>query len=245
LSRQGHPSTPLTVFCAASNREVMQTIARDYEREYGVRIEFQFGPSQTLLTSIEVSGEGDLYLPADESYLQLAATKKIVTKRISLARMHVVLGVPKGNPKGIHQFADLLRPDVRVVQANPDVAAVGKLTRETLTPSGKWTDLHDRTTAFVSTVTEAANSVQAGAADVSLVYDAVLTTYPDLEVCEIEEFRETFAEIQIGIVSQSAQPALARHFAKYLSASDRGLERYRELGFRPVQGAIWGGEPLP
>ena len=63
------------LFCAASNRAVMEAIRADYEREFGRSIQIQYGASQTLLSSMEVSGSGDLYLPADDSFLEIAREK--------------------------------------------------------------------------------------------------------------------------------------------------------------------------
>lgn len=228
--------TPLLIYCAASNRAVMEAIAKDYQAEYGVPIEFQFGPSQTLLSSIETSQTGDLYLPADSSYLDIATKRGTVTDLFPLARMHVVLGVPAGNPRQIRQFSDLLQTSCRLVQANPDVAAVGKLTRNELLRTGQWNDLLQHTIAFVGSVTEAANSVKAGAADVAILYDAVLTTYPELEMVQLKEFQNLYAEIKIGLISSGKQQANARHFIQYLTSADHGLKRYREFGFAPVTG---------
>ena len=49
-----------------------------------------------------------------------------------LARMHPVLAVAAGNPKKIASLDDLLRPDVSLAQANPEVAAIGKVTHDAL-----------------------------------------------------------------------------------------------------------------
>ena len=67
---------PLMFFCAASNRAVMEKIVADYKKEYGREIELQYGGSQTLLSQLEVTGAGDLYLPADDSYLKIAKMLK-------------------------------------------------------------------------------------------------------------------------------------------------------------------------
>src|SRR5204863_4671942 len=59
--------TPLVVLCAASNRAVFEAIKADYEQEFGTQIQVQYGPSEALLTSLEISRTGDLFLPADAS----------------------------------------------------------------------------------------------------------------------------------------------------------------------------------
>ncbi len=60
----------------------------------------QYGPSNTLLSSAEVSGTGDLYLPADDSYLNIARDRDLVDEVISIAAMQGVIVVNKGKPDG-------------------------------------------------------------------------------------------------------------------------------------------------
>ncbi|MCA9088629.1 MAG: substrate-binding domain-containing protein [Planctomycetaceae bacterium] len=129
---EGEQAAALRLYCAASNRAVVEAIRQRYEAECGRRVEIEFGPSQTLLSSIEVSGQGDLYLPADDSYLTLARERGIVRDVVPLASMRLAVCVPKGNPAGITTLRDLMRRDVRLVQAQPDAAAVGKLTHDLL-----------------------------------------------------------------------------------------------------------------
>ena len=104
-------------------------------------MQMQFGPSQTLLSSLEVSRTGDLYLPADDSFIDTAADKGLLKEVLPVARMQVVVAVAKGNPKQIKSFEDLLRKDVRLVLASTEATAVGKLTREVLTPQNLWEKL--------------------------------------------------------------------------------------------------------
>ncbi|MEM7479354.1 MAG: molybdate ABC transporter substrate-binding protein, partial [Planctomycetota bacterium] len=236
-------TSTITFFCAASNRAVMEEIRQAYEKETGRSVEIQYGPSQTLLSQIEVSKMGDLYLPADISYLEIARDKKLVAEILPIARMEAVLVVPKGNPKNIQSLSDLFNPDHKVVQANPDAAAIGKVTRRVLTESGQWEKIDQATMAYRTTVNDVANDVLVGAADVGIVYDAVLHTYPDLEYVEIQELAPAASQVSIGVIQSSKQPAAALHFARYVSAQDRGLKSYKQHGFRVGEGDQWSDVP--
>ncbi|MFK8114676.1 MAG: molybdate ABC transporter substrate-binding protein [Rubripirellula sp.] len=232
----------VTLFCAASNRAVMEQIRSSYRKEFGREVEVQYGASQTLLSQIEISGAGDLFLPADDSYIKMAIEKGIVSEVLPIARMQAVIAVKKGNPKSIQNFQDLLKPEIRLVQAN-DAAAIGKLTRLTMQKAGLWDDLNKATVAERTTVTEAANDVLIGAADAAIVYDAVLHTYPDLEFIEIPELKPAASLVAVGVSSSTKSSAAALHFARYLAASDRGLEVYRDHGFRVSGGDKWSDVP--
>ncbi len=126
-----------------------------------------------------MSETGDLYLPADDSYIEMGRESGLLNESIPIAKMQAVLVVAEGNPKGITSFDDLLRDDVTVVLANPDAAAIGKMVRAELKRSGKWEVLQSIDSAEVTTVTDVANQVKVGAANAGIVYDAVLHDYPD------------------------------------------------------------------
>ncbi|MFM7918605.1 MAG: substrate-binding domain-containing protein, partial [Planctomycetaceae bacterium] len=68
----GGSSAELSLFCAASNRAVLEPIRERYERETGHRVQIQYGASQTLLSQLRVAGVADLFLPADDSFLKIA-----------------------------------------------------------------------------------------------------------------------------------------------------------------------------
>lgn len=221
----------------------MEAIRRDYEREYKTSLQIQFGPSQTLLAALEVSGVGDLYLPADDSYLKIADEQHLISAEYPLANMKAVIAVPKGNPKHIERLEDLFRPEIRVAQASHEATAIGKLTRKVLEASGQWEVLRKNTTVFKTTVNEVANDVKVGAVDAGIVFDAVLHDYETLEAIKIPELADASAHVAVGVLKTSDQPQLASHFARYLAARDKGLLVYRQFGFSPVEGDSWSDEP--
>ena len=234
---------PLLLFCAASNRAVMESIRADYETEFGRSVQIQYGPSQTLLSSIEVSGAGDLFLPADDSFLQIAAEKHLVVEQIPIAKMYAVIAVGKGNPKAIATLADLLRSDVRLVQASPDAAAVGKVARHTLQTAGLWESLEKATIAYRTTVNDVANDLTIGAADAGIVYDAVLQSFPDLEAVRVPELDAAVSQVSIAVTAAAKHPTEALHFARYVAAKEKGLKQYAENGFQVADGDEWSDVP--
>ncbi len=240
---EGDTVQPLVLFCAASNRAVMEAIRGDYEAEFDRPLQIQYGPSQTLLSSIEVSKTGDLFLPADDSYLDMASDKELVAEVIPLAKMQAVIAVKKGNPKSIQSLSDLLVEDIRFIQANPEAAAIGKLTRRVLSEMGLWEDLNDATIATHTTVTDVARDIDVGAADAGIVFDAVLHTFDGVDFVEVPELTDAKAKISIGVIASSKQPQAALHFARYAAAKDRGMKRYREFGFRVSGNEAWSAKP--
>ena len=234
---------PLTFYCAASNRAVIDAILEDYRQETGREVHIQYGPSQTLLSSLEVSQTGDLYLPADDSFLTTATTKGLVAEVLPIARMQAVVAVRKGNPKKIKSYDDLLREDVQLVQASVEAAAIGQLTKQVLSSADLWDRLDQATHGYRTTVTDVANDLLVGAADAGIVYDAVLATYPDLEYVSLPELAEVNSQVSLGVLHSAADAADALHLARYIAARDRGLEKYQEFGFQVADGDRWADQP--
>lgn len=233
----------IILLCAASNQSVIEQIRKQYEEETGRKVSVQFGNSQSLLAQLEISKRGDLYLPADNSFLENAKGKKLIEEVIPIATMPIGLVVKKGNPKGITSLADLKRDDVRLVQADPEAAAVTKVARSILEKLGQWESIKEATRGFRSTVTEVATDVQIAVADVGIVYSPVLVSFPELEFVPLVEFESGVSQVSLGVTSSTKQPAAALHFARYIAASDRGLKTYQQQGFTIGEGDQWSDVP--
>jgi molybdate transport system substrate-binding protein len=234
---------PLLVYCAAGMKVPVEEVAREYEREYGVPVQTQYGGSQTLLANIEVSDSGDLYLPADESYVRLARAKGLIAEVLPLARMRAVLAVPKGNPKGLRALPDVWRRPVRLAFADPEAAAIGKLTAEALRRSGEWEALRKQVVVNKLTVNDVANDVLVGSADAGVVWDVTVKQYPGLEAVADPRLNKVTAHLSLCVLRRCTQPAAALHFARYLAARDRGLPRFQKYGFEAVEGDRWAERP--
>jgi molybdenum ABC transporter molybdate-binding protein len=242
-NRQKVSGRPLRVYCAAGIRQPVEAAARAYEQEFSVRVELEYGGSQTLLAKMALSKVGDLYIPADDSYVDLARKRELIDEVIPLADMTPVLAVHAGNPKQVRSLADLLERDLRVAQANPDAAAVGKLTRELLLKAGQWKALEKRTAVFKATVNDVANDIKLGAVDAGIVWDATVRQYPELQQVEAPELAGQSAHISVAVMRSCDEPPAALRFARYLAAPERGLPEFERSGFRPVEGDAWEERP--
>ena len=237
-------SDDLTFYCAAGIRLPIKQIVVDYEREYGVQVQVQYGGSGTLLSNIQTARIGDLYLAADESYIQRAREKKLLVESIPVARMKPVIAVPKDNPQKITSIQDLLRPDIRVALANPEAAAIGRITREILRENQVWNRLKEHTKVFKPTVNDVANDIRLGAVDTGIIWDSIANQYDQIDSISVGEFDQKSYLITIGILSSSRKPTSSLKFARYLSAQDKGLKHFADLGYQPIDEAdLWQEHP--
>ncbi|XZE46136.1 molybdate ABC transporter substrate-binding protein [Pirellulaceae bacterium SH467] len=222
------------LYVASSNRAVLEEICQLYEAKTGNRVVIHFGASQTLLAQLEIAKSGGLFLPADDSYLHMAMEKGLVDQVFPIATMRIGLAVRKGNPKGITGWSSILQPKIRLVQANPDAAAVGQQTRQNLQRANLWRDLELATLAFRSNVNEVANDIRLGVADVGIVYDAMLSTYPDLEFLELAELAGATNQVSVGVIHGPPSREAAIRFARFITSPDDGIKVYQKYGFDTI-----------
>lgn len=246
LSQESSPygfsgsSRSIRFYCAASLKPVMQNIAADFEKEAGMRVDFEFGDSGQMLGNVTTRMDGDLFLPADASFIRLAQERGLVTEMFPVCRMRAVVITRHGNPHQIARLDDLLKPGLKVSIANPDKSAIGKVVREHLTKIGKWNALATHLEVQHSNVTESANAVQLGSIDAAIVWDAVAINYPELPVVRMGEFFACVGRVELVVLTSGPNQTGAWRLAQYITASDKGLAQFRRFGFTEVEtGSPW------
>lgn len=233
----------LLFYCAAGMKPAADPIVRDYAEKYKVDVQVQYGGSGTLLSNIRIAKRGDLYLAADMSYIREAKKFGLIDEIQPVAYLKPVIAVKAGNPKNIRSLADLSRPDVSVAIANPDAASVGRLTQKMLTGLGMWDSLKDRFKVLKPTVNEVANDVKIGSVDAGIIWDATGNQYPEIQNINVPEFEEYKEQVTVAVLKSTTNSAAALRFIRYLSARDRGLLIFKELGYSVVNGDKWEEEP--
>lgn len=220
----------IAVLCAASQRVPLEEAAKAFEAEGHGKIVLQFGGSQSLLSTLEVAKKGDLFVPADRSYLDAAKAKGLTGDEVELTTMQGVVAVKKGNPKGIRTLADLQRADVRLVLANPDLAAISNITGKVLAPDA-WKNLTTRAVVMKPTVTDAANDVVLGAADAAIVWDVSVTQGKDLERVDLPELAPVIGRVSGSVALASANPDGAKQFLQWLATPEKGGAILKKHGY--------------
>jgi molybdate transport system substrate-binding protein len=241
-ARHKQAAESLFICCAAGIKGPVEAIAREYEKAFGTRVELTFGPSQTLLANITLTKRGDLYIPADDSYLDSARQKNLIAEVVPLAEMTAVLALKKGASTNLQSLHDLLASSVTLAQANPDAAAIGKLMRDKLSKAD-WEALRARTAVFKPSVTEVANDVKLGTVGGAFIWNAMAAQYPDVQIISLPELDPVKARVAAAVLNCSRQPTAALRFARFLSASDKGLKEFERNGYKTVPGDKWSEWP--
>ena len=261
-SQQGIAKKELVFYCAAGMIEPIKEIVKQYEDEYDVKVHIDPDGTGKLLSKIKsVKGKGDLYLAADRKHMNEAQQEGFVAETIPIGHLQPVIAVKKSaqakwkaeGKKTVSGVKDLLLPHVKVVIANPELAAVGLITKNVL--SKKDIDLWDKLAkdmdsstrvSTVSTVNKIITAVRSQDNTVGIVWRAVAKKHQDLDVIEMDEFRGQTEFMQIGILTKAKgeQATAALQFARYLTARDKGLPIFEKYHFNVItDGDKWSERP--
>jgi molybdenum ABC transporter molybdate-binding protein len=251
-------SGTLRLYCAAGMVRPMEEIIADYQRLYGVVVQPNYGGSGNLLANIRAAGgAGDLFLSADEFTMREAQKLGLAKEAIPVAVITPVLIVQrrfqdelvaKGKP--VARLRDLLRDDLRVVLANPEGAAIGRTTRLLLEAEGLWDRFEKRRkegdgqVSMVGTVNEVAQRVAMKEGYVGLVWSPIARQFKDLAIVPLPVSSHATEHIVIGVLAKASNPTVALHFARYVTARDRGQTIFAKYDFDTIPDAdFWEEVP--
>ncbi|HEY0106551.1 MAG TPA: molybdate ABC transporter substrate-binding protein [Rhizomicrobium sp.] len=183
----------ITVFAAASLTDALGDIGKAYKAKTGNDAVFSFAASSVLAKQIEASGGADLFISADNDWMDYLDNKGLIAHetRKALLGNHLVLIAPADQNLSIAiaPHFDLLGAlkGGRLSIADPDSVPAGKYARTALGTLGVWTSVVDHL-VLAENVRVALAYVSRGEAPLGIVYttDAlsdkkvhVVATFPD------------------------------------------------------------------
>src|SRR5215468_6398112 len=111
----------LTVFAAASLRDVFGALGSTFEREHpGTKVQFNFAGSQELRTQLEHGAPADVFVSADLKHMDAARKAGLVDAPKRFATNEPVIVVPADNPGKVGSLKDLATVK-RLVIGTPEV----------------------------------------------------------------------------------------------------------------------------
>ena len=141
-------NSKITVFAAASLTNAMQDIATQYTKEKKVDVVSSFASSSTLARQIEAGAPADLFISADQKWMDYAVEKKAVDtgSRKTLLGNSLVVVAPKASAQGdiaINDKTDWqsLLKGGRLAVGDPEHVPAGIYAKEALQKLGAWETL--------------------------------------------------------------------------------------------------------
>lgn len=232
---------PTSIYAAASTKDALTKIAAEFESDTGCKIDMVFAGSSTLAKQIGAGAPAQLFLSANESWMdKLAGQKLIDTKsRKDLLGNELVLIAPAGEPltfaftKGADLQAKL--GDGKLALADPDAVPAGIYAKQSLTTLGMW-DGVSRQIVAAEDVRAALAWVERGEARAGIVYrtDARIAKNVTIVVALPEDSHEAVNyPVALVMDAKTAPTQTAKQFLSYLS-STKSSEVFADFGFKPL-----------
>lgn len=228
----------LSVFAAASLREVFQALALPFERAHPyVTLTFNFAGTQELRTQLEHGAAADVLASADQRHVDDLVGAGRVVAPVVFARNELVLVVARERGPDIQALRDLDKAR-RIVLGAPEVP-IGRYARQVLDRAARALGddfrarVEARVVSYELNVRQVLAKVALGEADAGIVYRTDGRWAGDrVHVRSIPAELNVVAVYPVALVVGASEPRLGRAWIEHLR-SPEGRRTLGEAGFLP------------
>jgi len=116
----------IIVFAGAGLKAPLDEIGPAFTQKYGIPVQYNYGGAGTLVSQMNLTKKGDVFIPGSTVEFQTAKDQGLVTTNQLVAYHVPVIAVQKGNPKQITSLADFAKPGLKVALGDANATAIGK-----------------------------------------------------------------------------------------------------------------------
>lgn len=216
------PPMHVTVFAAASLQPPFDRIAKQMHIDATIN----YAGTQTLTAQLTQGAQADVFASADTAHMKTVEDAGLLDGAPKVfAHNRLEIAVAKGNPKRIQSLADLARPGLVVVLADPSVPA-GKYAQQALARA----NVQVKPVSLELQVTAVLNKVALGEADAGIVYISDIVSSGKLDGVAIPDSQNVIAEYPIAVLSGATNKTAAKAFVDYVLSPD-GQAVFKQAGF--------------
>jgi molybdate transport system substrate-binding protein len=225
----------LHLFAGAGLRQPVDQLVQEFEKETGNKILTDFGGSGQLMTKIQTTSKGDLFIPGALFYLEKLEKAGIVQSYSPIAAHTPVIGVNIKQSRKVTSFDDLAKPGVRLAMGDPKAMALGKTAMSICEKSGQKAAILKNVTVYGATVKQLSMYVSQGVVDASIIGRADAFQNRDkIAMVSIPEAYFQSETIAVAILKHAQDSKEAKAFAEYMS-STHAVEVFKAYGFLPLE----------
>jgi molybdate transport system substrate-binding protein len=231
--QSGSAVNELVLYCGAGIRPPVAELVEAFGREHGVKIAIDYAGSEVLLSKIKLNRRGDLYMPGDKHYVDLAAEKGLILSQKSVCYFVPTILVRKGNPKNISGLEDLLKPGVKLGLGDEKACAIGRKVKKIFAKNNIiWTEVEKNLEFQSLTVNELGMQIQANTLDAVIVWDAMARYYSEYgDEVPIAAAKNVMSTVDVGVLKFTKDKELAEKFVAFLTSA-RGKEIFTKHEYR-------------
>ncbi len=231
-SKENADREGLLVFAAASTKEAVDEVLKDFERSRpNVSVKASYGSSAALAQQLQAGAEADLFLSASESWVDALDKQGLIGKRRDLLGNQLVAIVAADSKLTLAKPEDLLGADVqRVAAGEPASVPAGAYAKQALIRLMLWDRLKPKIVGGAD-VRQALAFVETGAAEAGIVYatDAAVSDKVKVAFAFDEQLTGPIG-YPLAIMQRAAdKPSAAALYAAF--QTDKAAKIYRRHGF--------------
>ncbi|MCD6151281.1 MAG: molybdate ABC transporter substrate-binding protein [Deltaproteobacteria bacterium] len=224
----------LLIMCGSANRPPMREIADLYEQETGIKVHLLYGSGGGLLSQIELTRKGDIYLPGSPDYIIKARNKHLIFPDSTQQICYLIPAIitPKGNPKGIKTLQDLGKDGIKVGIGNPDTVCMGLYAIELLEKNNLLKQVMRNVVVYGGSCSKTANLAALNKVDAIVGWRVLHFWNPDkMDFIPIKKKalpRISYIPISIPIYTRDKKES--QRFIDFV-ISEKGKQIYRKWGY--------------
>ena len=220
----------LTVLAAASLTGTFTDLEKQFETAHpGVDVKVNYAGSSDLAQQIVNGSPADVFAAASDATMKTVTDAGLASAAPKIFATNVLqIATAPGNPKAITSFADLAKPDLKVVVCAPQVPCgaaadkIEKATGVTLKPVSEEAD-----------VKSTLGKVTSGDADAGLVYITdVAAAKGQVQGVDFPEATQATTNYPIAVLKNAPQADLAQQFEDLVTGT-AGQTELKTAGFGP------------
>ena len=232
-------NTTLLVYSGAGLKTAMTEIGEVFTEKYGIGVDYNFAGSGTLITQMELSRKGDLFIPGGTPDYRIAQGKGLVGEPGYVAYHVPVIAVAPGNPKNITSVEDFARPGLKIALGDANTTAIGRASDKLFQQRGILDAVEANVVLRAPTVNEVAVAMNMGTADAALI-TLDMVNPETMEVIELPPGNGVVLIVPIGVTTFTEHQDAARLFVEFVT-SDEGKAIFVKHGFPAYPDPAYAG----
>lgn len=238
-------STPATsqgsilVFAGAGLKAPLEEIGPAFAQKYGITVQYNYGGAGTLVSQMNLTRKGDVFMPGSTVEFQTAKDQGLVTTSQLVAYHVPVIAVQKGNPKNITSLRDFAQPGLKIALGDASATAIGKAGAKMFKKLNITAAVEKNVVTRTPTINELTVIMNTGQADAALLtLDQIDATKVDAIIIPVKD--NNVLVTPIGITTYTQNTNAANKFVAYV-ASDEGKAYFAKHGFPIYPDPVYAG----
>ena len=219
----------LIVYAGAGLKKPIQDMGSSFTNETGIPVVFNFQGSGTLLTQMDITHKGDIFIPGGTADFKKAQEKDLVGEPQYIAYHVPMIAVQKGNPLSIATIEDFVKPGLKIGLGDIKATAIGSAGDKLFKKLGIAEDVEKNVVVRTATINELVTAMNTGTLDAALLTKDQINE-KTMDAIALKDVNAYVLIVPIGVTTFSKQPEKSQKFADY-AASDAGKALFKKYGF--------------